>query len=46
MANNLENNQGEDVVGRWDNEDQDDIPNIGDGLQNANDTPKGGDSIQ
>ena len=39
MANNEENNQSEDVVGRRDNEDQDDIPKIGDGHQNANETP-------
>ena len=46
MANNEENNQGEDVVGRRDNEDQDDVPNIGDGHHNADHTPEGVDSFQ
>ena len=46
MANNKTINLGEDVVGRRNNEDQDDVPNIGDGHHNADHTPEGGDSIQ
>ena len=31
MANNEKKNLGEDVVGRSNDEDQDDLPNLGDG---------------
>ena len=40
MAKIEENNEGEDVLGRRDNEDQDDVPNIENGHKNANDTPE------
>ena len=40
MANNDKNYLGEDIVGRRDNEDQDDVPNIENGHKNANDTPE------
>ena len=42
MANNEETNQGEGVVGRRDNEDQDEISNIGYQHQNTNERPEGG----
>ena len=45
MANNENNNLGEDVVDRRDNEDRDDVSNIGDGHHNANHTHEGVDSI-
>ena len=46
MANNEKNNQGEDFVGRQNNENLDNVPNIGDGHHNANHTPEGDNSIQ
>ena len=46
MANNEKKKPSENVVGRQNNEDQDNVPNVGDELHNVNHTSEWNNRIQ